>query len=56
MLEELCTVLEMFEWVTDELQTNNVSVSRLLPSITYLKVNLADGLNACRYTKDYNYK
>ena len=40
MLEELKVVLEMFEFVTDEFQTNKVSISRVYPSIRYLERNL----------------
>ncbi len=41
MLEELKDVLEMFEFATDELQTNEVSISRLFPCLNYLKQALS---------------
>lgn len=37
MLEELKQILEMFEFVTDEIQGNTVSISRVYPCINYLK-------------------
>jgi hypothetical protein len=41
MLEELNDVLEMFEFATDELQTNKISISRLFPFLNYLKQALS---------------
>ena len=41
MLEELKQLLEMFEWVTDELQSNKVSISRVYPCINYLRKGLS---------------
>ena len=41
MLEELKQLLEMFEWVTDELQYNKVSISRVYPCINYLRKGLS---------------
>ncbi len=40
MLEELKVVLEMFEFVTNELQGNVVSISRVYPCYIYLHTNL----------------
>ena len=40
MLEELKVVLEMFEFVTNELQGNVVSISRVYPCFIYLHTNL----------------
>ncbi len=42
MLEELKVVLEWFEWVTDELQSNDVSISKVLPCITFLQHKLTE--------------
>lgn len=41
MLEELKQLLEMFEWVTDELQSNKVSISRVYPCLYYLRRGLS---------------
>jgi hypothetical protein len=40
MLEELKDVLEMFEFVTDEFQSNRVNISRVYPAVKYLRENL----------------
>jgi hypothetical protein len=40
MLEELKEILEMFEFATDEIQTNEVSISRVFPCINFLKASL----------------
>ena len=40
MLEELKVVLEAFEFVTDELQSNKINISRLYPYIMYLRSKL----------------
>ena len=45
MLHELKEILEMFEFVTDEIQTNDVSISRVFPCINYLKSSLAKASN-----------
>ena len=42
MLEELKTLLEMFEFVTDELQSNRINISRVYPCIQYLRRNLKE--------------
>ena len=42
MLIELKDVLQMFEFVTDEIQTNDVSISRVYPCINYLRKGLSD--------------
>jgi hypothetical protein len=42
MLEELVHVLEAFEWVTDEFQSNQVSISRVYPCIEYLRGILSE--------------
>ena len=39
LLLELVDILESFEFVTDELQSNRVNISRVYPCITYLKKN-----------------
>jgi len=40
MLSELKQLLEMFEFVTDELQSNRINISRVYPCIQYLLNNL----------------
>jgi hypothetical protein len=40
MLEELKDVLEMFEFVTDEFQSNKINISRVYPAVKYLRDNL----------------
>ena len=37
MLTELKIVLEWFEFVTDELQSNKINISRVLPCVEFLK-------------------
>ncbi|RNA28341.1 zinc finger BED domain-containing 4-like, partial [Brachionus plicatilis] len=51
MLEELKTVLELFEFVTNELQSNRVSISRVYPCFIYLKVNLIKNIEDFNYTR-----
>ncbi len=41
MLEELKEILEAFEFITDELQSNLVNISRVYPGITFLKEKLS---------------
>jgi hypothetical protein len=40
MLMELKDLLQMFEFVTDELQSNRINISRVYPCIEYLRENL----------------
>ena len=40
ILEELVFILEWFEWVTDEFQTNHVSISRVYPCVSVLRHKL----------------
>jgi len=40
MLEELADVLTHFEWLTDNLQTDEVSISRVYPCIVSLRIKL----------------
>jgi hypothetical protein len=42
MLAELMILLEHFEWVTDELQSNEISISRVYPCVLALKQRLSD--------------
>jgi hypothetical protein len=35
-------LLEHFEWVTDELQSNEISISRVYPCVLALKQRLSD--------------
>ncbi len=36
MLEELKEILEAFEFVTDELESNRINISRVYPGITFI--------------------
>jgi hypothetical protein len=40
MLEELKEILEAFEFVTDELQSNRINISRVYPGITFIRKKL----------------
>ncbi len=51
MLEKLKDLLEHFEWVTDEFQTNSVSISRVYPCVTYLKHKLTETNYSLVHTK-----
>ena len=42
LLEELVDLLEPFEWATDEFQSNEVSISRVFPTIKYLNEFLTE--------------
>ena len=42
MLEELKDVLEKFEFVTDELQSNKINISRVYPCVAFLRKTLKD--------------
>ena len=42
MLNELKQVLELFEWVTDEFQANDVTISRVYPCVISLRSKLLD--------------
>lgn len=46
MLEKLAEILKHFEWLTDNLQTNEVSISRVYPCIVALRVRLLDNLDS----------
>jgi hypothetical protein len=48
----LVDVLELFEWVSNELQTNKVSISRVYPSIISLKEDLLFDIESYRFTQD----
>ena len=50
MLSELCELLSLFEFVTDEFQGNGVTISRVYPSIKMLQSNLISNLNSYIYT------
>jgi hypothetical protein len=50
MLEELKEILEAFEFITNELQSNLVNISRVYPGITFLKEKLS--INNSVYTTD----
>ena len=51
MLIELQEVLRMFEFVTDEIQTNEISISRVYPCINYLRKRLSEE-GPYKYTTD----
>ncbi len=51
MLEELAEVLKHFEWLTDNLQTNQVSISRVYPCIVSLRVKILENLDQKSYNK-----
>jgi hypothetical protein len=51
MLEELKDLLELFEFVTNEFQTDDVSISRVYPSIKSLLFKLVDKLDEYKYTQ-----
>jgi hypothetical protein len=51
MLEELKQVLEMFEFVSDELQADGVTISKVYPCIDFLKKKLILHLDMCEYSK-----
>ncbi len=44
MLEELAQILEHFEWLTDNLQTNEVSISRVYSCVDALRVTLLENI------------
>ncbi len=52
MLTELRDVLEMFEFATNELQGNDVSISRVYPQIRSLLIKLVKNHENYTYTKD----
>lgn len=51
MLIELQEVFQMFEFVTDEIQTNEISISRVYPCINYLRKRSSDE-GSFKYTTD----
>jgi len=52
MLNELKQVLELFEWVTDEFQANDVTISRVYPCVVSLRSKLFDSSVEYPYTED----
>ena len=42
ILQELVTILGWFEWVTDEFQSNRVSISKVFPCVTFLRRKLSN--------------
>ena len=52
MLNELLDLLEMFEFVTDELQSNKVNISRVYPAIAYLKNNILKEDEEFKYSNE----
>lgn len=51
-LEELVAVLDPFEFVTDEFQSNEVSISRVYPCIEFLLTKLGKDLMYAKHTKE----
>ncbi len=51
MLNEVKVILELFEFVTDEFQTNGISISRVYPAIKMLQAKLGENLDDYVYTK-----
>jgi hypothetical protein len=51
MLKELKVLLELFEWVTDEFQANDVTISRVFPAVITLRTRLSENSNECIYTQ-----
>ena len=50
MLDELVNLLEAFEWVTNELQGNKVTISKVYPCIEFLFNQLNDPVKVPKYT------
>jgi len=51
MLCELEAVLEMFELITDEFQSNRISISRVYPCVDSLRDQLNQSNTSASYTK-----
>lgn len=56
MLVELKELLEMFEFATNEFQTNNVSISRVYPQINSLLIRLTRNVDKYVYTRELRYE
>ena len=52
MLIELKDLLEMFEFATNEIQTNDVSISRVHPQINSLLIKLVKNIDNYVYTRE----
>ena len=52
MLAELVQLLEAFEWVTNELQGDTVTISKVYPCIEYLLNELKRDLSQRFFTKE----
>ena len=52
MLKELKSLLELFEWVTDEFQSNDISISRVYPCVISLIEKLTDTSSDYHYTEE----
>ena len=52
-LNELVKILELFEWVKDEFQSNRVSISRVYPCISALRAKLNSFEGILIYTEDF---
>ena len=51
MLEELKVVLEMFEFVTDELQADGVTISKVYPCVNFLNNGLNKNISSHKHTQ-----
>ncbi len=52
MLVELKELLEMFEYATNEFQTNEVSISRVYPQVNSLMIRLVRNIDSYTHTRD----
>ena len=52
MLKELQELLQMFKCVSDDLQSNKVSISYVYPSINTIIIKLKKNLDSYPHTKD----
>ncbi|CAF0833768.1 unnamed protein product [Brachionus calyciflorus] len=52
MLHELEDLLSSFEFVTNELQSNKVSISRVYPGVHFLQKKLSDESILCVHTEN----
>jgi hypothetical protein len=50
-LVELVSVLELFEWVSDEFQGNQVTLSRVYPCVILLQTELVENMETYKYTQ-----
>lgn len=53
ILNELVIILEWFEWVTDEFQSNRVSISKVYPCVNFLRAKLSDETGSFVHTEEF---